>query len=59
MDMELDYDILEQPPPIEEEQPQWYVNFLNSDREPAEQPTQKTPDELPATDITLPEQTPH
>lgn len=36
LDMEIEYDILELSPPIEDEPPQWMVNFINSDREPAE-----------------------
>lgn len=36
LDLTIDYDILEMPPPIQEEVPQWMVNFMSSDKEPAE-----------------------
>jgi hypothetical protein len=62
MNMELDYDILELPRPIIEEPPQWYLNFINSDREPAKSPDKpvnesnpEPPNNLPATDLALPE----
>lgn len=60
LDMTIDYDILELPPPIIDEPPQWYVNFINSDREPAGSPLRNTdvpPPGLPALTspvITLP-----
>ena len=62
MNITLDYDILALPPPIVEEPPQWYINFLNSDREPAKSPTRpareptpEPPVDLPAIDNKLPE----
>ena len=47
LDLTLDFDILELPPPIIEEVPDWYVNFINSDREPAKSPPRPTPLPLP------------
>ena len=52
----IEYDILELPPPIEEEPPQWIVNFLNSDREPAESGDTSPPRGLP--DLPLQDHTP-
>ena len=47
LDMEVEYDILELPPPIIEETPQWMLNFMSSDREPANPGDASPPHELP------------
>ena len=61
LDLSIDFDILEQPPPVIDEVPDWYINFLNSDREPAKSPPRPSPiltpepPQLPAIDLVQPE----